>query len=221
MTHVFDSGMADAQRTLIAQAITTKLQPLLLSTLGGAANGFLEAISTIAFTIDGKHDDYGIGLLESQLQGKSPAVVISPGSMVLTQAGGPGKSRGDLAIDIYIVSAHGRDVTDGRATGDAAAAISDAADPGIFAIVELVWALLFDCDLGIGSHVQQLKLHREDELITDDQLSIWKQEWRVSVTRDANMYRGITQLLLGINTTVAQSGLDPDPVPVLANTDTT
>lgn len=219
MSHVFDSGLSDAQRSLIAAAITTKLRPLLLSTLGGAANGFLELIATVGFTIDGKHDDYGLDLLMEQISAKAPSIAISPGAMVLAQAGGPGKSRGDLTIDLYFVSTHNRDLTEGRITSDAATAIADTADPGIFATVELAWALLFDVDLGVD-HVQQLKLHREEELISDAQKTIWKQEWRVSVTRDANMYRGLVQQLLGINTTLVQTGLDPDPIPVFVNTDT-
>jgi len=218
VSHVFDSGLADSQRTLIANAMIAKLAPLKILALGGSTAGFLEQVLTIPFTIDGKHDEYGIDLMWQELAGKSPAVAIAPAGMTLTQAGGPGRSRGELAIDVYVISTHGRDVTEGRATSDAIAAADDSADPGIFATLELVWALLFDLDLGVGSHVQQLKLHSEDELITDEEKTIWVQKWKVTVTRDANMYRGMIQKLTELHTTMRQSGLDPDPIPVIEDT---
>jgi hypothetical protein len=65
------------------------------------------------------------------------------------------------------VSTHRRDLTEGRATMDAIATADDSADPGIFATVELAWALLYDADLGLGGHFAQLKLASEGELSTD------------------------------------------------------
>jgi hypothetical protein len=209
VSHVLDSGLADAQRTLIANAIATKLAPLKLQTLGGSSTGFLEAIEIVSFAIDGKHDDHGIDMLLELLKDRMPAVAIAPIGLRNKPAGGIGKGLAELDVDVYFVSAHRRELVEGRATMDPAAIANDARDPGIFVTVELVWALLQDQDLGLGTGIQQLKLQHETELLTSRQETVWKQEWKIAVARDVNLYRGLTEKFTTAHTTLKPTGDEP------------
>lgn len=211
MSHTFDSELADTLRTLLANAIKTKLTPLLAPGLGGSADGFIETIITIAFGIKNESDSVKLDMLWNVIGGRTPAIAVFPGAMKPKQAGGPGKSRGPIFVDLYYVSSHRRDATEGRATMDAIAAADDTADPGMFAMLELAWARLYDVDLGLGTHFGQLKLQDEDELDTNEEYTVWKQEWSIDVARDANMYRGLAQKLTNARTTLKQSAPTDEP----------
>lgn len=210
MSQTFDSGLADSLRALLANAIKTKLLPLATPKAGGSS-GFLEAIEVIAFGIVNENDAHKLDMLWDRFQGSTPAIAIFPGAMKPKQAGGPGKSRGPLVVDLYYVTSHRRDPTDGRATMDAIAAGDNTADPGIFATLELAWARLYDADLGLGQHFAQLKLEDEDEIDTNAEYTVWKQVWSIDVSRDANMYRGLTQKFTNAHTTLKQSQPTDEP----------
>lgn len=212
MSHAFDSNLTDALRTLLANAVKAKLTPLLVQGKGGEAGGFLEAIEVIGFGIAGAHDGHKLDMLWDRFQGNTPAVAIFPGALKPKQAGGPGKSRGPISLELYYVTTHRRDATDGRATMDAIAAGDDSADPGVFAMIELCWARLFDASLGLGGQFSELKLEDEDEIETTLEYTVWKQVYSVDVSRDANMYRGLTQKLTTLHTTLKQSQPTDEPV---------
>lgn len=220
MSHTFDSGLAAPMRTLIANAAVAKLLPLKLATLGGAANGFLEDVFVIGFAVE-KGDSHAIDMLWDATGGRSPVVVIAPSSLRKTGASGIGHTVGDLDVDVMIVSTHRRSVTEGRATTDAISTADDSADPGIFATLELVWAFLFDVDLGLGGKIAQLKFDREYELDTHEAVTIWKQEWKIQVERNVNLARGITQKFLTAHTTLKQSAPTDEPAAKRIIEDTT
>lgn len=215
MSHTFDSGLADALRTLLGNAIKTKLAPL-LSTSGG----FVEATEVIAFGIQSAIDAHKLDLLWDTFKGRTPAIAIFPGAMKPKPTGGPGKSRGPMVVDLYYVTTHRRDPTEGRATMDAIAVGDDTADPGIFATLELAWARLVDVDLGVGAMFGQLKLEDEDEIDTNLEYTVWKQTWSIDVSRDANMYRGITEKFTNARTTMRQSEPSDEPTSKLIVEDT-
>lgn len=212
MSHTYDSALLAPQRTLIANAMITMLRPLTIPGLGlgGAADGFLEAVISTATGIDSKQDEDEIDLLWSELGARSPAVAICPRDLKVDPTGGPGQGQGELSIDVYFVTGHERGVTEGRAEGDAIAAASDAADPGMWALLELVWARLYDQKpVGLGTWARELKLVREFEVITAENFTLWKQEWRMKITRNANMYRGLLQKVTDFKTTLEPVGDEP------------
>lgn len=219
MSHTFDSALPAPQRTIVAQAIVNALAPLLLPTLGGDADGFLEGLFITSIPIDSKHDLDEIDLLVEAIGAKSPCVAINPRDLKPTQTGGPGCARGDLTVDLYFYSTHLRSTTEGRATSDALSIASDAADPGVWAIVELVWARLFDARLGAGTWLRELKMTAEEELLTDGGKTLWKQAWSVQMTRNANMYRGITQLLERLHTTLQLRDAENTAATIVEDTD--
>lgn len=210
MPHTFDTGHTSPQRKLIVDKMIAALSPLLVPTLpGGSAIGFLEAIIPISYRVDRTDDDYAIDVLLRDLAGRSPAVAIAPLDLVSKQAGGPGRAIAELEIEVYVVSSHERDLTEGRAASDAIAAADITADPGIWAVLELVWMYLFDIKMGIAT-VHELKLEREAEIICNETLTIWKMEWSIQVGRDANLYRGLSQLFTNAKTTLDPTDDQPD-----------
>jgi len=208
----YDSGLAGPIRTLVRNAVVAKLAPL-----GVAHSGFLEAIVPIGFEVRG-HDDHSIDLLWNELNGKIPAVGVAALGMAFHASGAPDRSRAELAVEVYVVSSHRRGVTEGRTSSDAAAA-DLTQDPGIDVTLELIWQLLFNADLGIGARANPMKLTREVEIIADNDRTIWAQHWECLVTRDVNKNRDVTQLLTQMVSTLSQSRLDPDPVPLIVESD--
>ncbi len=217
MPRTYDTGHTSPQRKLIVDKIIEALAPLKLPGLGGASNGFLEALIPIGYRVDRSDDDFAIDLLWRDVGQKSPAIAVAPLDLLSTQAGGPGRARAELEVEIYIVSAHRRDVTEGRMSGDAISAADDTADPGIWAILELVWMYLFDIKMNLST-VHELKLEREAPLIMDEKKAIWRQQWSIVVGRDANVYRGLSQLFTNARTELNPTDDQPDAQNIHVNT---
>lgn len=217
MPRTYDTGHAAPQRKLIADKIIEKLTPLLVPGAGGAVDGFLEALIPIGYRVDRSEEDLAVDMLWDDIGRKSPAVAVAPLDLRSTQAGGPGRAQGELEIEIYVVSSHRRGTTEGRMSGDAIAAGDNTADPGIWAILELVWSRLFDIKMGIAT-VHELKLEREAEVITDPTKTIWKMQWSIVVGRDANLYRGLTQKFTNARTTLNPTDDQPNAQNIKVNT---
>jgi hypothetical protein len=201
MSRTYDTGLTSPQRTLIQNKIIELLQPLKLLTLGGTdAKGVCQAIVPLAFRVRAEDIDT-ISLLETKLGSKSPAIAVAVLDLDGEQAGGVGRATAELAVELYFLTSHRRDVTEGRATGDAISTADDTADPGIYALLELAWMYLFDSPLGIPT-VHEMKLRHEREVITTERQTLWRQTWHVMVGRDKNMYRGLVQQLTRAVTTL-------------------
>lgn len=217
MSRTFDTGLTSPQRTLLVNAIISKLQPMKLQSLGGTdPKGFLEQIVPISWRVR-EQDDWTIDLLWQRLNGRTPSIAVAALDLHCEQAGGPARGVGELEVQLYFLWNHPRDLTEGRMTSDAIAAADDTADPGMYAALELAWMYLFDVDLGVKS-VHELKLRHEAEVITNEKGTIWRQEWRVLVGRDANLYRGITQKFTNAVTELDPTGDQPQQLDMKVNT---
>lgn len=217
MSRTFDSGLAAPQRSLIQAAIIQKLAPLKLQTLGGTdPKGFCQAIIPTSWRVR-RELEGSVDLLWRVCNGRAPAICVAPLDLHPDQAGGPGRSVGELEIDLYFVSNHKRSLVEGRATADAIAAAADTADPGLYAMMELAWMYLFDVDLAIPT-VHELKLHGEFEVDTVEKYTIWRQEWRALLGRDADMYRGITQKFTNAVTELDPTDDQPPALDIKLNT---
>jgi hypothetical protein len=213
-TWAYDSGLQSPILTLIETAVVAKLAPLTV-----AGGGWLPAVIPIGFVIDGKHDEYGIDLLWSELNGRTPAIAVVAGKCQCDPTGAPESSRWRQQIDLYFVSHHRRGLTEGRITGDVAAAASKAADPGLHAALELAWMFLLDADLGLGSSVQSLRLLEQDQLVADHEKSIWQQTWQVLIGRDVNKLRASVQKLTQLAATLKPVSDEPAPRHIVLTTD--
>jgi hypothetical protein len=201
----FDSGLGAPIRTLVRNAVLNLLSGLV------APAGFFEALIPIGFYIEGPNDDHGIDLLMNELRGKANGVAVACGEMALSPAGGPERSRGEIDIEIYVYSTHRTGMTIGRTSGDAAAGASVAADQGLDAATELVWQALFNTPLGIGKHVQTPIQRRERQIIANNEMTIWHQQWQVTVTRDVNHQRAVVQKVVDAKTTQHLQGTEASP----------
>jgi hypothetical protein len=225
MTRTYDTGLTLPLPTVIAQGIRSKITPLLRS-----AGGFVAAIVDFPHVMGGGSDDE-INLLLDICGGRAPVLAIGLGDIKTTRKGSAGNNFGTMDVEIYAVSAHMRNVTDGRLHPDPTSLIDDTADPGIFATNELVamyladqfpvatetqWGKLF------GSTVKELRLDGIRHLITGQEMSIWGVQFSLGFELQQNMLRGATAYLTDIMTYHRfGAGSTPDPTtPPLITTDT-
>lgn len=214
MSWIFDTGALKSQRELVQDKIIELLQPFSVASSGG----FLEAIVPIGYRVDEKADDDSLAMLiEEDFRNRSPSIAIAALDSESEQAGGPGRSLASLEIEIYVFSSHKRSRTDGRARMDVTAIANQTRDPGVFAILELVWSRLFDAPLEPAS-AHELKRVSEHHMITGTKGTIWRQRWRLQQTYDADMARGITQLF---TEAVTKLHLAPDDLAPAQITETT
>lgn len=216
MSWAYDNGLNTPLRTAVRGAIVTLLQPL------KRPIGFLDALIPIGFYIHGPTDDIGIEMLEDALKGRSPAIAVALCDGKDEPAGDLQRSLQTVDIELYFVTDHQRGLTEGRVVGDVSAAASDNADPGLDAMLELAWQLLFKADLGIGTapkrRVQPLWRIGEGQIIAAKDKTIWHQHWATKLTCDVNLQRGITQRLIGMTATLLPDG-QPSQVGLQISTD--
>lgn len=220
MTWAFDSGLPKPIRTLVRNAVLAKLAPLAKPT------GFLEALVPLGYDIAGPHDDHNIDMLVEELHGRSPAIAVALCDCHDSPAGAPGFSKGALVVELYFVSSHLRDMTDGRVAGDPVAAASDAADPGLEVIMQLAWQLLFNApmvldDTKVDSKQRAQPLIRVSEtpIGSMKDFTLWKQKYTTQITLDVNLYRDVIQQLLSAHTTLIPTGDEPESLHMAEDTD--
>jgi hypothetical protein len=68
---------------------------------------------------------------------------------------------------------------------------------------------LLGVDLGIGPQVADPRFVEEDEIVADNDKTIWQQTWRVWLTRDVDQLRASVQKLTGLRTTLKPTGDEP------------
>lgn len=200
----FDSGLLLPLRTAVRNALVDRLAPLTI-----AGGGWLQAVIPTGFTIRDRNDDLGIDNLYAQLNGRTPAIAVATAKLAGAPAGARDRTSGALTVDLYFLSQHRRDLTDGRTAGDAAAALSRTNDPGLDAALELAWMYLLDVDLGVGDGVKTPTFLEEDEIIADNDKTLWYQTWQVLVERDVNKLRASVQKLTQLHTTLKPVGDEP------------
>lgn len=206
----YDTGLAAPQRTLLRNAVITKLGPLLKS------NGlYLTAISPIARMYKGGGDEEGLVLIQRALQGRAPAILVALGKATHRAAGMSNDvGQAEVELGVYVVSLHSRDMETGRLTTDVVGAADVTADPGIETMLEHVQQLLEDQDLGVDTIYEPL-IQTEDEVWTGADFTIWEQTYHVLVDRDIKPFRA-APIVTSFETTHSQPDAN-DPIPNPAN----
>ena len=207
----FDTGLAQAQRTVLRNAVMNKLAPLLKVNAG-----YLAAIRPIARMYKGGGDEDGLALIQRALQGQAPAILVALGKRVPKAAGMPASELGlgEVDLGVYVISTHSRDMESGRLASDVVSTADLTADPGIEVMLEHVEQLLEAQDLGVDT-IYEPYLTGEDEVHTGADFTIWEQTYRVQVDRDINPSRAI-----GLATSFETTHYQPDasaPIPNPAN----
>lgn len=191
MPHAFDTGLARPQRTLIRDGAVT-----LLSGLLRANGGYLQAVVPWGGVVRSYQDDVGIEQLYEALQGRAPAVAIALGDRASSPAGMGGFNfTGDVELLAYHFSNHPRDLELGRLAPDVVALADVTADPGLDVQLEHVEELLVGQRCGASATIKSIVPVREEELRTENGLTLWLQRYSVTVARKINANRGVTQLL--------------------------
>lgn len=214
MTRTFDSGLVQANRTIVRNRVAELLAPLLKSN-----GGFLKAVSRIDAPLEA-YDEDGMSQMFATLLGRAPAILVACGDRELKPAGISSgfKNMSFLDVHVYFVNNNARSLlaraeADVVSAGDANAvppiAGDDTADPGIDVAMQCAEELLIGQKLDTeteGAVIKHLELKRERVLRVSNRLALWTQNYLVGVTRSINQRRGITQRLLGFNTTIRPDG---------------
>ena len=193
MAHVFDTGLDKPQRTKIRDALIARLASLKIS-----AGLYLQNVVTIPRPIRGDGDDLGLGALEVAAQAQAPTVAIALGGAKVKEGSEEAIiGQAEIEFALYVISKHGRAMDAGRLYGDAIAAASNTADPGVFVMLEHIRERVHGQDLGVsGVDVPRWKL--EDELITEENITIWEQRYSVLVSVEINPDRAETEVMTSI-----------------------
>lgn len=209
--NTYDTGLATSQRSAIRAKVMANLAPLLKS------NGlYVRSIVPLARPLH-SHDEDGLSLLATQVNGQCPAIVVALGKKTYEAAGSlQVDGRGVLEVCVYVCSANPRNEVDGRLANDVTAATDNTADPGIETMLEHVEQLLDGQDLGIAT-VYEMIAEVEEEVWTGADFTIFEQVYKLKVDRAINVNRNIATLVTSIaaqtSIDTAQSGV-PVPAPV-------
>lgn len=225
MAHVFDTGLARAQRTLIRDGVV-----LLLSGLLRANGGYLQAVIPWGGVIRGYTDEVGIDLLRAELTGRAPAIAVALGDRVSEPAGQGGfVVKGAIELTLYHYANHLRSLTAGRTAIDAAALANDTLDPGLDVMLEHAEELVIGQRVGAAAvtnpvgetkrstpSIKHIVPTREEELATDKTNTLWAQRFAVQVDRVINPKRSVVQMLEELRAVVRPSevpdNVDPNPL---------
>jgi hypothetical protein len=201
MPHVFDTGLAQPQRTIIVQSAVT-----LLAGLKRPA-GYLNAVIDWGGVIRSYADDEGIDELWTALQGRNPAIAISLGDRV-GHAGGLGghKHVDELELLVYFMNIHPRSLEIGRQTLDAIGAASNTSDPGLHVMLAHAEELLVGQRCGNTAVIKQIRFAREVEVRTRNGFTLWCQHYAITADTQIRPFRTVTQMLHDIRTSLHSSG---------------
>ncbi len=198
MPHVFDTGLAKPQRTLILEGVVAAL-----AGLKKTAGLYLEAVESFGGVIRSYADEEGIAELELLLAGRAPAVAISLGDRTAGSAGAGGhKHFDDVEMLIYFYSRHPRGLLAGRQIQDAISVAANTADPGLHVMFEHVEELLVGTRLANTPTIKQCRLTREVEVRTRNGFTLWCQHYAIGVDRQVIEFRSVTQKLAEIRASI-------------------
>lgn len=224
MPHAFDTGLAAPQLTLLQNGVVALLSPLLDT---ADPPGYLRAVEAWGGLVRGYTDDPGIDLAWATLNGRSPAILVGLGDVVGKAAGMGGFNfTADVELVLYHHNNHQASITRGRSQLDARGAADTTRNPGLhvmrahaleLVIGQRVGAALATNPVGEKRRstpsIKQVVFAREEELRTENTLTLWAQRFRVTMGITINPNRGVTQMLEELRTVVRPSEVADSVVP--------
>ena len=208
MPHVFDSGGAKAQRTLIREAIIKRLG-VLLKTADPARYIPHGGIRPLPQIVGVMNEDGELSMLEHFFNGAAPGIGVALGRMTFDPGGLEATSLlGELPVAVYIGTQHGRDFVDGRLAADKIATSDLTADPGLETILEHVIELLGGQSIEVCG-VSELRVEYEDPSIAVfANWTVGEVRLMAKVAREIKPWRDVTQLA-----TEVEHRLSADAIP--------
>ncbi len=233
--HTLDGGLSSPYRTVVRNAVVERLSPLLRTNLG-----FLAAISKLGGQLR-RMDDEAITQMYTALLGRTPSILVACGDRTAQPNGiGGYKQMTFLDVHVYFVSKHQRSLLARVESDVVSAGVGEvipplaSADPGIDVAMQCAEELLVGQQLerakpsppaapaagetGTGV-IRHMELRREEEFVTNNQITIWEQTYVVQVSRSIDRTRGVLARLLGIDTTIHPPGQPASPARVDFSTD--
>ncbi len=155
-----------SQRQRLEDAIEVRL----IQRLGTPNGRYLEAVEPFNGQLD--QTDGPEEFLRA-LRGRSPAVLIGPGSATYERESvAKNRWKRSTSIELLVSSAHDR-TRENRHRSDVVADVDPSADPGIYQILEDVFdAIAGDC-FGLEG-IGRLDPIREDVLLQEDAFTVWR-----------------------------------------------
>jgi hypothetical protein len=194
MAHVFDSGLAGAQGTLIREALADALAELRKQP---PASKYVVSIVQLPAPLIGPEAEE---LLRRMVHGY-PAVAIALGDRSY-QASGPGVTewQGTQRVHVYLASAHTRGLVDGRTMIDAVAQARDDADPGLDVLAEHVFERLAGLSLAAARGGHLVPISAETAFVDADR-TVLELTFDVDLAATVNPDRAVTEVLTDMHTT--------------------
>ncbi len=222
MTWTFDTGRTTSQRAEVMTKVIAALQSLRAYTDLGVAvdDGFAHAVLPFGGIVRSYTDEVGIDQLWTLFNGLAPSIAVGLGEKKFKTAGmnGPDKPKhfGELEVMVYVLNRNNAGLIE-RMAGDALIGT----DVGIWYALERIEEKLIglECSLATlapggetpstttytvkpAKDVKRLVPRLEEELATDNNLTIWKQTYTVEVARSINHQRALTQRVASVATSV-------------------
>lgn len=195
MSLTFDTGLPKPQRTMLVEAIATRL-------LGQLT--YLRAVKRIARivrqAVGETHDFFGIDLMNNASQGNMPCVLVALGDAQYHATGtDPIDGVSELDVQLLVISSHLGGREDGRLSPDAVAlaGTDPKADPGIDTMLEHIEERLSGQDLGVAS-IDVIRWKHTGEIDTLQEYSAWEARFTVQLDRNVNPDRAEMRQSLSI-----------------------
>lgn len=215
MAHVFDTGLALAQRTSLLTGAVALLAPL------RRPDGYLGAVEEWDGDITPAGD--GIEQLFSMLRGRTPAIVFVLGDETYEAKGMGGFAfAATVQLIAYHVTSHLRSQTQGRVTIDAAGLANNRANPGLHTMLEHAEELLVGRYAEtVGKTIKAVRPRSVQRLLSHEGLTVVAQTFTVQLDRVINANRGYDVMIEEFQTRVRTSDMPDDPGdPDVAGADT-
>jgi hypothetical protein len=198
--HSFSGGLGVPQRTLVQQGVVDTLAPLAI-----AHGGYVLDVVKTGVVVRSYTDEAGIAMLFAEIN-RTPCIAVATGGASFENIGIGGKeNRGDLQVHIYFATQHQRGMQVGRMEADVVALSDRTADPGLHVMMQhTIELLLGQYPNTTTAKIKQLKIRREDELVTMPEITIWMQVWETTTFGHASgtEFRTAPQLLNEIRSRV-------------------
>lgn len=176
MSHVFDTGLGDPERTIIQNAAVS-----LLGQLKRSNGGYLIDVLPFGGIVRTYTDEVDIELLQKWI-GRSPGIAVTTGDATFETLNIQRRQfRMEVELVLYFHSQHSRSMLRGRMQSDVAAAAADDRDPGLHVMLSHARELM--CGVfptQLTSVIKQIIPQREGELVTSPVVTIWTQIYRVA-----------------------------------------
>lgn len=203
MAHVFDSGQALPQRRALREAIVGRLEPLRKASLPGVGSLYLEAVIELAAPFRAGDDELE-NHLKDAIQGRPLVATVALGERQFAPTGTDNREwRGDLRVQVMVVSTHARGLL-ARQAGDAVAAADTSKDPGLDTVLEHVFERLAGWDCGVAG-VSELRPVSEDVAYMGADATAWELVLTAQVQTDTNPNRALTQVVVDVLATHSET----------------